>query len=237
MLRILQNCQPTSSGLNYRMTALTKRTRDKNSKKNSYKPGGWLRDKGCTFGCYYQSQNSGTKAVRFEDKLVVAFDTLSTRKVVSKGQFLIREGEVENNLYLVVSGALRVFYLTEFEEMTVRFGYKGSMITSLSSFIKGTPSEFYIDAIRKTVIKVIPKDRLMTLVNESEASLKQYITLLESLITQQIEREIDLLITSPNERLKRVLERSPNLFQEIPLKYIASYLRMTPETLSRIRNS
>lgn len=174
---------------------------------------------------------------RFEEKLVIVFQNLSTTKVLSKGQFLISEGEVERNLYLVESGALRVFFLTEFEEMTVRFGYKGSIITSLSSFIKGTPSEFYIDAIRKTTIRVIPKDRLMAMVNENEESMKQYIALLESLITQQIEREIDLLITSPNERLRRVLERSPNLFQEIPLKYIASYLRMTPETLSRIRNS
>ena len=173
----------------------------------------------------------------FIDKLKDSFEKIATRRVIAKGEFLVREGDVEKNLYLVDSGAIRVFYLTEFEEMTIRFGYKGSMITSLSSFIKGSPSEFYIDAIRKTALKVISKENLMSLVNESAESLRQYTALLESLITQQIEREVDLLITSPTERLNRVLQRSPNLFQEIPLKYIASYLRMTPETLSRIRNS
>lgn len=173
----------------------------------------------------------------FEDKLRKAFAHIAIRKVVSKGEFLIKEGQVERNLYLVESGAIRVFYLTEFEEMTIRFGYKGSMITSLSSFIRETPSEFYIDAIRKTTVSVISKASLMQLVNESRENLVQYTALLESLITQQIEREIDLLITSPTERLNRVLKRSPTLFQEIPLKFIASYLRMTPETLSRIRNS
>jgi len=173
----------------------------------------------------------------FAEKLRSSFERIATTKVISKGEFLIKEGEIERNLYLVESGALRAFFLTEFEEMTIRFGYKGSMITSLSSFINGTPSEFYIDAIRKTSLKVIPKQSLTNLVNESQENLKQYTSLLESLITRQIEREVDLLITSPTERLKRVLERSPNLFQEIPLKYIASYLRMTPETLSRIRNS
>jgi CRP/FNR family transcriptional regulator, anaerobic regulatory protein len=173
----------------------------------------------------------------FAQKLNEAFDRFGKRKVLSKGQFLIREGETEQNFYLVESGAVRVFYLTEFEEITIRFGYQGSMITSLSSFIKGSPSEFYIDAMRKTSVKVLPKEALMKLVNENNDNLKQYVVLLESLVTQQIEREVDLLITSPTERLKRVLERSPNLFQEIPLKYIASYLRMTPETLSRIRNS
>ena len=173
----------------------------------------------------------------FEDKLKSAFEKVAVPKILSKGEFLIREGEVERNIYLVESGALRVFYLTELEEMTIRLGYKGSMITSLSSFIKGTPSEFYIDALRKTTLKVISREALMELVNKDGESMRQYTRLLESLITQQIEREIDLLITSPTERLNRVLQRSPNLFQEIPLKYIASYLRMTPETLSRIRNS
>jgi CRP-like cAMP-binding protein len=173
----------------------------------------------------------------FIDKLTLAFHNIAGKKIMGKGQFLVKEGEVEKNLYLVESGALRVFYLTEFEEMTIRFGYRGSLITSLSSFIKDTPSEFYIDAIRKTTVKVISKEKVMELVNESNDTLKQYISLLESMITQQIEREIDLLITSPTERLNRVLRRSPGLFQEIPLKYIASYLRMKPETLSRIRNS
>ncbi len=60
---------------------------------------------------------------------------------------------------------------------------------------------------------------------------------MEALIIQQFERECDLLIQAPQIRFKRVQERSPRLFQEVPLKYIASYLRMTPETLSRIQNS
>jgi CRP-like cAMP-binding protein len=173
----------------------------------------------------------------FTRKLITSFSEIAEEKTISKGEFLIKEGEVERNLYKIESGAVRVFYLSEFEEHTIRLGYEGSLITSLSSFIKGTPSEFYIDAIRKTTLKIISKDVLLKIVNESSESMKQYVALLETLITQQIEREIDLLVTSPTERLNRVLQRSPTLFQEIPLKYIASYLRMKPETLSRIRNS
>lgn len=173
----------------------------------------------------------------FTEKLMRIFDNAGRQAIVPRGEFLIREGEIEKNLYFVRSGAVRVFYLTEFEEMTIRLGYKGSFVTSLSSFINGTPSEFFIDAIRKTEIRVISKEELLNIAHDSPESLKQYVALLESLITQQIEREVDLLITSPAERLNRVLQRSPNLFREIPLKYIASYLRMKPETLSRIRNS
>jgi len=173
----------------------------------------------------------------FQKKLITLLGEIAKEKTISKGDFLIKEGEVERNLYRVEKGAIRVFYLSEFEEQTIRLGYEGSFITSLSSFIKGTPSEFYIDALRKTTLKVIPKEHLLNLVNVNTENMKQYIQLLEDLITQQIEREVDLLITSPIERLNRVLNRSPNLFQQIPLKYIASYLRMKPETLSRIRNS
>ena len=61
--------------------------------------------------------------------------------------------------------------------------------------------------------------------------------MLGELIYQQMERERDILTSSPLERYKRVLARSPQLFQEIPNKHIASYLRMTPETLSRLKKS
>jgi hypothetical protein len=59
---------------------------------------------------------------------------------------------------------------------------------------------------------------------------------LEDLVLQQLEREKDLLINAPAERYERVLKRSPKLFQEVPNKYIANYLRMSPETLSRLKN-
>jgi hypothetical protein len=57
------------------------------------------------------------------------------------------------------------------------------------------------------------------------------------MIIGQLEREVDLLTNDPAERYRRVLNRSPRLFQEVPAKYIANYLRMTPETMSRIKKT
>ena len=173
----------------------------------------------------------------FIQTLLTALPDISTPRTLAKGEMLVREGDVEQNLYYIENGAVRAFILTEFEELTIRFGYEGSFINSLSSYITGKPSELYIDAIRKTDIRVVPKQDVIKLAQKDAESQQQYIALLELLICQQIEREVDLLTVSPSERLNRVLKRSPNLFQEIPLKYIASYLRMTPETLSRVRNS
>jgi len=173
----------------------------------------------------------------FIKKLLDAVSSYSISKTFSKGDYIIKEGQVEQSLYYIESGAVRVFHVTEFEEQTIRFGYEGSIITSLSSFITGKPSELYMEALRKTTLYVIPRQQLYDIVNANGENLIQYSKLLESLVVQQMEREIDLLTESPTKRLQRVLDRSPNLFQEVPLKYIASYLRMTPETLSRIRNS
>jgi CRP/FNR family transcriptional regulator, anaerobic regulatory protein len=176
-------------------------------------------------------------AMDFAEKLHNAFELHGEKKILSKGDFLIKEGEIERKVYRVESGVVRVFLLSEFEEQTIRFGYQGSIINSLASFIRDRPSEFYIDALRKTTVSMISKEIFSSIVHSDDDGLRSYALMMESLIVQQIEREVDLLTASPTERLARVLKRSPNLFQEVPLKYIASYLRMTPETLSRIRNS
>jgi len=171
------------------------------------------------------------------DPFLNLLTTHSTEKTIAKNEFLLTEGRVDQNIYFIKSGAIRVFLQTEFEEMTIRFGYKDSIITSISSFLNDTPSEFFMQAIRSTTLGVISKSHFMAFVKESDENAQWYLKLLENLVTQQMEREIDLLTPSPSERLQRVLERSPQLFQEVPSKYIASYLRMTPETLSRIRNA
>lgn len=149
-------------------------------------------------------------------------------------QFLTRAGEVERHLYWVDSGALRAIYLSTDEEHSIRFGYEGSFINALPSYFSGLPSELHIQAIRKTEVRAIPKETVMRFVEQDIHRERIYRLLLESLAVQQNERELDLLTQSPMQRLQRVQARSPQLFQEIPAKYIASYLRMSPETLSRL---
>lgn len=170
-----------------------------------------------------------------EDALLRELLSVSVEKRYAKNEFLVTEGKIDRHIYFVESGAVRVFLQTEFEEMTIRFGYRDSFITSLSSFIGGTPSEFYVQAIRSSVIRIVTKAQFDTFIEKDLRYLKLYNAILEGLVIQQLEREIDLLTQSPSERLERVLKRSPQVFQEIPARYIASYLRMTPETLSRIR--
>lgn len=156
---------------------------------------------------------------------------------LKRNEYLKVKGSIDTNLYFVISGSLRIYVLDEFEENTIRFGYKNNFIAALDSFISEQPSDLYIQAIKKTELKVIKKSTFMNFVESSNENTKNWHTILGNLIYQQMERERDILTSSPLERYKRVLARSPQLFQEIPNKYIASYLRMTPETLSRIKKS
>ncbi|MEL6864061.1 MAG: Crp/Fnr family transcriptional regulator [Bacteroidota bacterium] len=156
---------------------------------------------------------------------------------LNRNDFLKIQGTVDTNFYFVVDGSLRIFMIDEFEEHTIRFGYTHNFIAALDSFIHEKSSNLYIQALRKTRLKVIPKHTLVALRQSSDHYRQLWEKLLENLILQQMEREQDILTSSPVVRYHRVLQRSPQLFQEVPNKYIAAYLRMTPETLSRIKKS
>lgn len=156
---------------------------------------------------------------------------------LNRGDFLIKRGQVERHTYLIESGAVAVKLFKKSESHTIRFGYRGSFLNSIPSFFDDSPSLFDIVAIRKTRVKAFAKSRLFEIVQSAPELKDAYISILENLATQFVEREIDLLASSPAERYQRVLERSPQLFEEIPLRHIADYLRMTPETLSRLRKS
>jgi len=158
-------------------------------------------------------------------------------KELKRNEFLKTSGSIDTNVYFVEKGSVRIFIEDENEERIIRFGYKENIIVSLDSFLSGKPSEFYIQAIKASKIKAASKEDFYEFINSSNENLKLWNSILEDLVLQQIEREKDLLYNSPKIRYERVLKRSPQLFQEIPNKYIANYLRMSPETLSRLKKS
>jgi len=162
---------------------------------------------------------------------------LSKTIMIERDQFLKKENTINTNLYFVLQGSLRVFFMNEYEEHILYFGYKKSLITALDSFFSAKSSILQIQAIKKTRVIYISKIDFMTYMSKNPENLQLWHEILEELIQLQIEREIDLHIKSPLERYQRILDRRPELFQEIPHKYIASYLRMAPETLSRIKKS
>jgi len=161
----------------------------------------------------------------------------SKELTLSRGEYLKLENTVDTNLYLIDQGSLRFFIGNDDDTKTIRFGYSGELVAALDSYISSRSSPLFIQAIRKTNVKVISKEIFTTFVSNNENLKQAWEQILGLLILECMEREIDILTKSPRERYDRVLNRSPRLFQEIPHKYIASYLNMTPETLSRIKKS
>jgi CRP/FNR family transcriptional regulator, anaerobic regulatory protein len=156
---------------------------------------------------------------------------------LKRNEYLQLKGNIDTNIYYVVSGSLRIYVLDDNEEQIIRFGYENDFIVCIDSFLTSETTDFYIQAIKQTIVKVIPKKNLTAFLNLSETNKLIWNKVLEDLILQQVEREKDILTSSPLTRYNRVLNRSPKLFQKIPHKHIANYLRMSPETLSRLKKS
>jgi CRP-like cAMP-binding protein len=162
---------------------------------------------------------------------------LSEKKLtLERNQYLKVGGAIDTNVYYVESGSFRIFVLDQYEEQVVRFGYSGDLIAALDSLLTRKPSGFFIQALKKSVVRVISFSQLNSFL-QTEANRIFWISILENLVVQQLEREVDILTGSPKERYLRVLKRSPRLFQEIPHRHIANYLRMSAETLSRLKKS
>ena len=131
----------------------------------------------------------------------------------AKGEILTRVGEVENYLYYLSEGIVRFFYynLTTDKETTVDILFPESFCLSYTSF-----------------------EHLEHLIQQQEY-LQIKVDILEHLLIEKMQREAQFLLQSPEEIYRTLLEKDPKLIQNIPLKYIASYIGITPQALSRIR--
>jgi CRP-like cAMP-binding protein len=153
---------------------------------------------------------------------------------LQRNELLKSAGSIDTNIYFIETGSLRIFRCEGETEQNIRFGYQNNLLVSLDSFLSGKPSELWIQALKKSTVRVIGQQSFRAFLNNNNAA---WIAILEDLVLQQMEREADLLTQSPQERYRRVRDRSPQLFQEIPHRHIANYLRMSPETLSRLKKS
>lgn len=167
----------------------------------------------------------------------IILDLAEKSLVLERNHYLKVAGSIDTQIYFIEEGSLKIYVLNDGCEHIIRFGYRGDLVVSLDSFLTRKASEFYIQAIKKTTLKVISKNSFDAFIKSNDQNKDWWISILENLVVQQIEREKDLLIISPVERYQRVLARSPQLFQEIPNRYIANYLRMSAETLSRLKKS
>jgi CRP/FNR family transcriptional regulator, anaerobic regulatory protein len=156
---------------------------------------------------------------------------------LKRNEIFIAEGEVANKIAFVNKGYLRVFYNIDAEEVTRDITPLHSFATALPSFITQTPSYEIISAITDCELFVIDKQDLESLYNAFPKWERLGRRVIEDMFVD-VQRRLYLFITETAEvRYKLFLKRYPDMIHDVPLKYIADYLGVKIQSLSRLRKS
>jgi CRP-like cAMP-binding protein len=162
-------------------------------------------------------------------------ESILVAKKYAKNEKVLIEGEVCENIYWIVKGLLRQFYYKNGKELTEYMATENSIVMCIESLFKEQPTKLQIVALEPTYVYCLPKAKLEAVAMKSVNIQILYRKILEeSLILSQV--RADMLRFEPAiDRYQKLVKRAPQLVLRAPLVYIASYLQMTPETLSRVR--
>jgi CRP-like cAMP-binding protein len=147
----------------------------------------------------------------------------------------LREGQIADYIWFIESGSIRIYYKKEDREVTEWLALEGQFFLSITSFFSRTPSRLMIHTMEPSVIWGIHHNDFMRMADEYheiEKLLRKMVT--GSLILSQ-QRMESIQFETAHQRYQKLLNASPGIVQRVPMQYIASFLGITKETLSRIR--
>ena len=155
----------------------------------------------------------------------------------AKNEMILKEGDTCTNIYWVVKGLVRQFYYKNEKELTEYMATENNIVMCIESLFLEQPTHLQIKAIEPTVLIAMPKVELEAVAMKSVNIQILYRKILEeSLILSQHHADM-LRFESAQDRYQKLVKDQPQLILRAPLVYIASYLQMTPETLSRVRTA
>lgn len=163
-------------------------------------------------------------------------ESITAEKVIFPAHStLLESGSVASKLFFIKSGAVRMWFNNDGEDVTLQFFFEGSPVCSFESFFNGSPSEFSIETIEPSEIIVIEKDELMRYGDNHPKEKEQALLYLTDRMVTYTHLFLSRIKDKPEVRYKELLQLHPEILQRVPLHYIASYLGITPVSLSRIR--
>ncbi|MCG8581993.1 MAG: Crp/Fnr family transcriptional regulator [Bacteroidales bacterium] len=156
-------------------------------------------------------------------------------KKYEKNELIFQEGNIANSIYFILEGCVRLFYNVDGKEKTAFFYTEGKFMCANESFLKEIPARENFQALEDTTLIVIHKAIDIEMVKRfSNLEMVERLALIDELISSN--RMIESFVTkSPSERYIDLLRTNRELFQRVHQQYIASYLGISPESLSRIR--
>lgn len=165
-----------------------------------------------------------------------AFRALWSERTFDKGEFLSEAGRTERYFYFVLAGIQAVYLIDRKGGQTVLgFSYAGDFSGDFVSFINREPGNFYLEALTPSRLLAISHTDYTALFAREPAFAEWERQFLRRILVGRMHREVELLTRTAAERYRAFLARRPDELLQIPQKYIASYLNMTPETFSRLR--
>lgn len=166
-----------------------------------------------------------------EENAIISLDIFHS---VKKGTILLKKGQVTNESYFVLKGCIRTYYILDGEEKTTSFHTEMEALTPPCVITK-TPSDYYISCTEDTILTVTNSDMELE-VNSKFPKFETMCRILsEELLAKQRINFDEFKTSSPEQRYINLLETRPDLLQRVPQHQLASYLGITPQSLSRLR--
>lgn len=174
--------------------------------------------------------------VSFPEEVIIEVINKFQYKKIRKNELVLKQGEICKDLIFVQKGCLRLYYIEEGIEVSVWFALKHSSAIEIYSFISETPTNYFLQAIEDTEILYLPKNVLQMLYLSQPLMQEMMRKFWEDVILHLLERFTALQKDAAEKRYLDLLEK-PELLQTIPQKYLASFIGVTPTSLSRIKKN
>ena len=172
------------------------------------------------------------------EKEFALFHELYVPMELKKGELLQREGEVVKYAAFVTKGCLRNYVIdNKGREHVVMFAPENWWIVDSNSIMNGTPTSYFVDAIEDSVVLLSDKEANETIMNCVPGYAKSFQAGIQKHAAAKDKRIVQSLTATAEERYLNFLETYPTIAQRVPQHMLASYLGVTPETVSRIRKS
>lgn len=170
------------------------------------------------------------------DAYVDQLKKLGHPKTIKAGETLLEEGDVAKQLYFVEQGAVRLWHNDDGRDITVQFFFEGQVVSSFESFYLDRPSLFSITAIEPTCVLVIPGAALRNVLEKDPELMRVFTDYICHRFIDYTQYFLNRIQDSPEARYRSLLATDPALVKRVPKYELASYLGITPVSLSRIRN-
>lgn len=158
-------------------------------------------------------------------------------KMIKRSNLLIKEGQHTDKIYYIISGSARAYYLKNGKEISDWFAFENDFITSINGFFLSIPSPYNVEILESSTLIEFSKENLNLLSTKHHDFTQFEKAIVTKTMLQLQERIVSLQFETAQQKFDNLLKIYPNITQRISSTHIASYLGITLETLSRIRNS